>query len=193
GAAGGSAGERGCGNAGGQNGGSRGDGLSGEGSAQSCRGEGDAALFEQPLEFVQGTIDAFTGGLFGSADGLADGAEVPLLEEAKDNGHAIFRAELVDSLVEDGGDRGEFVSRLILDGIHFNSLLFTELTAALRAHGFAGDKAGVAMEPAAELNIGGKRAGHAGEVCKDGRGDILGQTRVLIDETDIGGIGRIKV
>ena len=82
---------------------------------------------------------------------------------------------------------------MILDGIHFNSLLFTELTAALRAHGFAGDKAGVPMQPAAELNIGGKGAGHAGEVCKDGLGDILGQMGVIIDETDSGGIDQINV
>jgi len=48
-------------------------------------------MFEERVKFFQGAGDAFLGGGFVGAEGLAEGAEVEPFIKAKDNGGAVRR------------------------------------------------------------------------------------------------------
>jgi hypothetical protein len=145
------------------------------------------------MQLFQRAIDPFSGGLFGAAKRLADGAKVALLEKAGEDGGAILSAQLVDGIVEKWSDRRKIGVGLLIYGIHFNSVLFAQLAAALRTQGFTGDKTRVPVQPAAQHHIWRERPGQPRQVKEHGLSDVFGQMRVTIDQPQRGRIDQVNV
>ena len=111
---------------------------------------------------------------------MANRAEIALLEKTQEDRHAIFGAQLVDHLVEDGRNVSEVDSGIILQRIHFGDLSFTGLTTALAAQDRSGHMVGMPMQPAAKHHLAGKCASHAGQVCKHSLCHVFGPMRVTL-------------
>ena len=109
---------------------------------------------------------------------MANRAEIALLEKAQQDGRAVVGAQLVDSLVQDGRNLGEVRLGVVLQRIHFNGLPFPELTTALAAQDRGGHVTSVPMQPTTKHHLAGKRASHAGQVCKHGLDHVLRPMRV---------------
>src|SRR6266571_7737880 len=162
-----------------------GDGLSGKGGSQSGGRERDSPAREQQMQLIQGAGHALARSVFAGSERVAYRTEVELLEKPEQNRGAVFRPERVNRLIEDRCDLGQIaLGVVILDGIHFNRLPFTELTTTLATKGLAAYITGVPMQPPAHHHSFGKRWRGARQVYEHALSNVFCQIGVPVDQPD---------
>ena len=125
---------------------------------------------------MNGAADAFSGGILGGAEGLADLEERFVFEVAEQDGGAVGVVEGVHGLVEERFDVRP-VGACRIHGGEFAGDLFTALTTRFAADNVDGGAAGDLIEPRREDGIGREAARLASKVDEHGLGDFLGELR----------------
>ena len=187
------AGDRGGGRSGGETCRSDGDCLTRQRCSECCRGESNAPAFEQQLKFFQRAGDPHSRGILVASQRGPDRAKIALFKEAEQDRGAVIRAKQVDGFIKYRSDLGEVGLGMIVQGVHRCGLLFAKLTAAFGADRVARDKAGIAMQPAAEPTFASEFAGVLRKADEDGLRDILGKQGVALDDAQRGGIDEVDV
>ncbi len=115
---------------------------------------------EDEAKFFEGAGDAFFGGVFGGVEGEGDFGEGFFLEDAEEDGVAVFGGEAGEGGVEVGGEVVEGGFGGSGDGgPHGGGLLFVAGTAGLALEGVGGGEAGGDEEPTGEDDAGGEGGG----------------------------------
>jgi hypothetical protein len=105
---------------------------------------------EEDLEFLQGSAYPLSGRVLITAQSLADGTEIALLEKAQQDGRAIFVSELVNGFIEQGRNLVEVGRGVVITTVHIGSFPFPGLAPTLAPQALTGHKAGVPVQPPAQ-------------------------------------------
>ena len=133
-------------------------------------------------QLFHGAADAFLRRVLVAAQRHADGAEVAMLEKAQHNRRPVAGAQLIDGLVQQGGDPLKLPFGVVLQIVHFSGLPFTILTAAFVSHERGGDVPCAPMQPAAQHDVLGNLPGQPRQIREHRLRDIFGPVGVAVDQ-----------
>jgi hypothetical protein len=82
---------------------------------------------------------------------------------------------------------------VILESIHFDSLPFPRLTAAVASERFRGYETGMPVQPGSEHDLSGQLLRQPGQVHENNLCDILRKSLIALHQPERRGMNKIKV